>query len=258
MTTTHKTPKGALLYARVSSREQGRSGLSLTAQVEALEAFAKTLGLPVRGTAQEVASGGAKTLTKRPQLKAAILRARRENLAILCLRPDRLGRNLALALRIIDEVPVRFADSPHASDLEVALRLTVAAEERRLIALRTKEALAVRIAQGAKLGSRRPGHWRGLEHRRRAGAASGGSAKAAVAQGLRGDLPQRLAAYAAQHKTSSPYRLAILLNIDQDTDLRPIGGGERWDPTQVKRLLEQAQQARGDMRPDWIELPLAL
>ena len=47
MKSVSQTPKRAVLYARVSTDEQAKSGYSLTAQLEALRSFAEAEGYEV-------------------------------------------------------------------------------------------------------------------------------------------------------------------------------------------------------------------
>lgn len=65
-------------YCRVSTREQGRSGLGLDAQRAAIARFAEAEGFEVAAEFTEVETGkGADALDRRPQLAAALAGARR-------------------------------------------------------------------------------------------------------------------------------------------------------------------------------------
>ena len=64
--------KTAIAYARVSTSQQGRSGLGLEAQQTALARFAAAEGFNLVETFIEVETGkGADALDRRPQLSAA-------------------------------------------------------------------------------------------------------------------------------------------------------------------------------------------
>ena len=66
-----------ITYIRVSTSQQGRSGLGIEAQRAALQHFAQTEGLEVYREFVEVESGkGADAMHRRPQLKAALAAAR--------------------------------------------------------------------------------------------------------------------------------------------------------------------------------------
>lgn len=63
-----------ITYVRVSSAKQGRSGLGIEAQQEALERFASAEGFEITGQYTEIETGkGADALERRPQL-AAVMR----------------------------------------------------------------------------------------------------------------------------------------------------------------------------------------
>jgi DNA invertase Pin-like site-specific DNA recombinase len=66
----------AIGYLRVSTREQGRSGLGLAAQRFEIDAFGVREGFAVKSWHQDVQTGaGADALQMRPGLAAATLRA---------------------------------------------------------------------------------------------------------------------------------------------------------------------------------------
>ncbi len=72
-------------YVRVSTSQQGRSGLGIEAQKEALGRFAATEGFTLGRIFVEVETGkGSDALERRPQLAAALNEARRQR----CLWPS--------------------------------------------------------------------------------------------------------------------------------------------------------------------------
>ena len=76
--------KPIVAYYRVSTREQGKSGLGLEAQQAAVERFAQTEGFKIVAAFTEVETGkGSDALDRRPQLKAAMTAARRHGKALL-------------------------------------------------------------------------------------------------------------------------------------------------------------------------------
>ena len=67
-----------IAYLRVSSIQQGKSGLGIEAQREALERFAAAEGYAIAREFVEVETGkGADALERRPQLAAALADARK-------------------------------------------------------------------------------------------------------------------------------------------------------------------------------------
>ena len=71
-------------YARVSTRRQGKSGLGLSAQRKAVQAFADAEAFQIVSEYVEVETGkGADALDRRPQLKAALVEAKRRKCSIV-------------------------------------------------------------------------------------------------------------------------------------------------------------------------------
>src|SRR3954447_19455247 len=88
--------KPAVAYLRVSSEQQGRSGLGLDAQRQAVGRFAAEHGFAIVETYAEVETGkGSDALDRRPQLTAALRRAKAEPCPVLVAKLDRLSRDVA-------------------------------------------------------------------------------------------------------------------------------------------------------------------
>lgn len=156
----------ALGYVRVSTEQQGRSGLGKDAQVAAIDAIAAREGLTVVAVVEDVASG--KTTNGRHGLHAAIARIEAgEAEALIVSKLDRLARSLgdflALVERakkggwrlVIGDVPVDLA-SPMGEALAGMLGV-FAQLERRLTSERTKAARAAARAAGRPVGGRPEG-----------------------------------------------------------------------------------------------------
>lgn len=72
------TDTAVITYIRVSTSQQGRSGLGMEAQRQALRQFAKAEGLELVREFVEVETGkGSDALDRRPQLKAALAAAKK-------------------------------------------------------------------------------------------------------------------------------------------------------------------------------------
>ena len=83
-------------YIRVSTAQQGRSGLGLDAQRAAIARFAQDEGFEIAGELVEVETGkGSDALDRRPQLAAALAEARRRKCSVLVAKLDRLSRDVA-------------------------------------------------------------------------------------------------------------------------------------------------------------------
>src|ERR1700721_1611089 len=82
-------------YVRVSTSQQGRSGLGLEAQKQALERFAEAEGFTLSRVFIEVETGkGSDALERRPQLTAALSEARRKGCSVGVAKLDRLSRDV--------------------------------------------------------------------------------------------------------------------------------------------------------------------
>jgi DNA invertase Pin-like site-specific DNA recombinase len=141
-------------YYRVSTQKQGRSGLGLEAQKESVSNYIASTGDKLIASFQEVESG---TNNERPELKAALECAKRKRAKLIVAKLDRLGRKASYILRLIDESGVEFhiCDQPDADKLTITILAAVAEREAENTSIRTKAALAVRKAQGVKLGNPR-------------------------------------------------------------------------------------------------------
>ena len=137
----------AIGYCRVSTAEQGKSGLGLDAQRTAIGAFCLREGLTIVQWFTEIQSGKrvSDTLDERPQLQAALKLGKSLKCPILVSRLDRLSRVEFIACEL-----GRVAD-PFMLHLFAAL----AEKERAMISQRTKAALAALKARGVKLGPKR-------------------------------------------------------------------------------------------------------
>jgi DNA invertase Pin-like site-specific DNA recombinase len=165
--------------------------------------------------------------------KALALVARLRGVLVVS-KLDRLARSVALVARTLREgVKVRVASSPEASTLELHLRAALAEEERRLIAERTKAALAAAKARGTKLGSARPGHWRGREAARLRGAKAATAAAAAARREAAAPLMAQAAPIVAAHPNATLRQLAAEL---ERAGVATATGCPKWSACGVARL----------------------
>lgn len=163
----------AVAYLRVSTQEQGRSGLGLEAQRSAIQAFAAREGIVVNGWFTDVETGkGSDALDRRPELAEALQTAREHRLPVLVSKLDRLSRDVhfisGLMLQRVEFIVTELGRQ--ADPFVLHLFAALAEKERQLISERTKAGLAAAKAKGKKLGlaARTAPTWQ-LE---RAGAAS--------------------------------------------------------------------------------------
>ena len=143
-------------YIRVSTARQGRSGLGLEAQREAIARFAEAEGFELAGEFVEVETGkGADALDRRPQLAAALAEAKHRKCAVAVAKLDRLSRDVHFISGLMAE-RVQFVVTELGADVDpflLHLYAALAEKERRLISQRTKDALAAKKAQGKQLGN---------------------------------------------------------------------------------------------------------
>jgi DNA invertase Pin-like site-specific DNA recombinase len=152
----------AVGYLRVSSREQGKSGLGLEAQREAIERFCQADGeLEIVDWFTEVESAKrvSDTLHKRPQLAAALNRANQLKGPVIVSKLDRLSRDVHFVSGLmVHGVEFICCDFGRQSDpFMLHLFAALAEKERALISQRTTAALAALKRRGRTLGSPSPG-----------------------------------------------------------------------------------------------------
>lgn len=169
--------KPCVAYLRVSTREQGKSGLGLDAQRESVRRHVTHTEGEILSEYVEIESG---KRNNRPQLKLALDACRASGATLIVAKLDRLARNMAFTAALM-EAGVDFvaADNPHANRLTIHIMAAMAEHEARLISDRTKAGLAQAKKRGTLLGSARPGKWEGKENmtRRIIGARRGGETR---------------------------------------------------------------------------------
>jgi DNA invertase Pin-like site-specific DNA recombinase len=149
------TTRPLIGYVRVSTATQGKSGLGIEAQQEALTRFAQAEGFEVQRVFVEVETGkGSDALERRPQLAAALAEARRKRCSIGVAKLDRLSRDVHFISGLMAH-RVPFVVAELGSDVDpfiLHLFAALAEKERAMIGARTKAALAAAKARGVKLG----------------------------------------------------------------------------------------------------------
>lgn len=149
-----------ITYARVSTDEQGVTGLGLDAQAATIAASLSQRGWTQADAFSDVASG--KSMNGRPGLAAAITHAKRTGGILVAAKLDRISRDvidfaslLGQAERegwsvLVLDLPL---DTTTAAGRFTALTMANAAElERRLVGERTSAALQALKARGVRLG----------------------------------------------------------------------------------------------------------
>lgn len=227
-------------YARVSTQEQGRSGLGLEAQKQAVAEFVRMNGGELLKEYVEIESG---RNPARPALAKAIAHAKRAKAVLLVAKLDRLARNVHFLSGLMESgVDFIAADNPVANRFTVHVLAAVAEEEARAISKRTREALASAKARGIKLGSHRKGHWTPERaEKRRAGLAKGrlraAEVRSSLADKAYSDLLPEIGALAAEG--SSLREIAERLNSDGHRTRRD----KLFCAMAIKRILDRSHRS---------------
>ncbi len=220
-------------YQRVSTKGQGESGLGLEGQAAAIAAYAKQTGGRVITTYTEVESG---KRSDRPELARALAHARRSK-AVLCVaKLDRLSRNSAFLMTLMDKkVPFVACDNPHANELTIGILAVVAQAEAKAISDRTKAALDAYRARGGLLGGQLEQCRNLTEEARQRGNERSAEANRKAALDAVADL---LPLITGMRVEGQPLQaIADRLNADGHTTRR----GRPWNPVQVSRVIDRAE-----------------
>ena len=219
--------KQYVIYRRVSTEDQGKSGHGLAAQDRDISLFLENYSeepYEVVETFTDILSG--KT-NDRPELTEALKLVRKAGAELLVSKLDRLSRKVSFIATIMDDpkVKLRVASMPYADNFQLHIYAALAEQEREFISARTKAALAEAKAKGKKLGGIRPK----TEARNKAIQANAKARADKVAKTV-----QPLRAQGASLR-----EIADALN----TSGVPTARGGKWQASQVKRVLERLEAA---------------
>ncbi|MBM1690694.1 recombinase family protein [Sulfitobacter geojensis] len=149
--------KQYVVYKRVSTAAQGRSGLGVEAQQRDIDLFLSNFSdapYEVIGDFIDVQSGND---DERPELSKAIDLAKKAGAELLVSKLDRLSRRVSYIAALMEEkkLVLRVASMPTADSFQLHIYAALAEQERNFISLRTKAALAEAKARGQALGGMR-------------------------------------------------------------------------------------------------------
>ena len=221
-------------YLRVSTDRQGRSGLGVEAQREAVARYLDAGNWKLVAEYVETESG---KRADRPKLRSALSRAKAIGATVVFAKLDRLTRNVDLLRSLVaSNVDLVFCDLPHVPAGAMGRFLltqmaSVAELEAGLISERTKAALAAAKARGVKLGN--PHGARALLGKQVGNDAAVAAIKLRAAQ--RADDLRALVADVQAAGTTSVRGIAVELNHRGAITAR---GGE-WHLTSVARLMDR-------------------
>jgi DNA invertase Pin-like site-specific DNA recombinase len=223
--------ESAIAYLRVSTQRQQRSGLGIEAQRATIARFAEAEGLTIIAEYVEAETGkGADALDRRPRLAAALAAARKARWSVVVSKLDRLSRDVAFVSGLmVQRVPFIVAELGRDADpFMLHLYAALAEKERRLIAERTRAALAAKKASGTRLGNPR--------NIAQAGELGRSIQKAAADQFVGSVMPVVRAIQGAGATTLE----AITQALNQRGIRAPRGG--KWHASSVMNLLARGRQ----------------
>ena len=213
-------------YLRVSTAQQGASGLGLEAQRGAVAGFLNGGDWTLMQEVLEVESG---KRNDRPALATALKLCRKHRATLVIAKLDRLARNVAFILNLTESgVEFVAVDMPQANRFVMHILAAVAEQEAEAISKRTKAALAAAKARGTKLGGRRVSAERFAE----VGAAARQERSRKVSQ-IRSELLPTITAIQA---TGASSLRAIAAELNAREIPTPRRAGE-WSAVQVQRVM---------------------
>ena len=151
---TNNNTNKYVIYLRVSTKQQGDSGLGLEAQERDIDIFLNSYNkgqFEILGKFKDVMSGKG-SVEERPTFKKAVELAKQHNATLLVAKLDRLSRDVETVARLIKAVDIKVACMPYADKFQLHLYAALAEQERDFISARTKAALQAAKARGVKLG----------------------------------------------------------------------------------------------------------
>lgn len=222
-------------YYRVSTAEQGRSGLGLEAQRAAVAGFNATRGAEMLAEFTEVESG---KRNDRPELAKAMHHANVTGATLVVAKLDRLSRDAVFLLTLRDSgAPFVAADNADVNSLTIGLLAVIAQDERERIAERTRVALAAAKARGQTLGNPN-----GAAAIRRA-AKGNADAVRAVKAAADCHAAKLAPAIAAMREAGATSLASYAAALNERGMLTPRGG--RWHPSSVRNLLARLSASAG-------------
>lgn len=215
----------AVIYKRVSTSEQGKSGLGMEAQADMVKRFCESEGFEIVAEYQDVASGKL-PIEARPGLAAALEKARKLRCPVVVSKLDRLSRDVAFISGLMSRgVPFIVAELGADTDPFILhLFAALSEKERRMIGERTKAGLA---AKKAKEPEWIPGNRTNLEEARRKASIAKKAAARAFSDRMRPEIESMQAGGASLNG------IAARMNSMG----APTSRGGSWTAKAVSRVL---------------------
>jgi DNA invertase Pin-like site-specific DNA recombinase len=135
----------------VSTQKQGRSGLGLDAQKQAVKDFLSQFGGELVAEYMEVESG---KRIDRPEFTKAADYAELANATLLVAKLDRLSRDLHFVTSLQKRgIRFKLCDLPEIDNLTIHILAAMAEHEARMISVRTKQAMTEAKRRGVVMGN---------------------------------------------------------------------------------------------------------
>lgn len=218
-----------VIYYRVSTKKQGKSGLGLEAQQRDINLYLNNYceDYSIIGEFTDIESG-ANNL--RHNYQQAIKLAEKEGAILLVAKLDRASRDVEEVARLIKCVDLKVACLPFADKFQLHLYAALAEQERDFIKQRTKEALKSAKARGKKLG--RPTSEDELR--------SMGRKAGQVMKDQANDFADKLKAILLTMRNAghSLREIANALNVQGFKTQR----GKEWTPAGVRNVINRLEQ----------------
>ncbi|GGE08921.1 recombinase family protein [Rhizobium anhuiense] len=229
--------KQYVIYKRVSTEDQGKSGHGLDAQQRDIDIFLEQFSevpFEVAGEFQDVQSGSD---NDRPELAKALALVRKTGAELLVAKLDRLSRKVAFIATLMDDkkVKLRVAQMPQADKFQLHIYAALAEQEREFISARTKAALAAaKITHAAKRKvdptySKQIGGLRDKTMKRNAAIQQKADAEAAKVMKIVGPL------------RAADQTLSAIAETLTSMGVHTSRGGA-WTATQVSRMIARGQK----------------
>lgn len=212
-----------VIYTRVSTEDQGKSGLGLEAQERDIGIFLdqfSAVPFEVIGRFQDVQSGGDNS---RPELDKALAMVRKTGAELLVAKLDRLSRKVSFIAALMDDskVKLRVASMPFADKFQLHIYAALAEQERTFISERTKAALRSAKERGVKLGGMRDATMQ---------------RNVAIQVKANREAEKLMKIIGPLHKAGTPLQ-QIARTLDEQGISTSRGG--KWSATQVSRVIDR-------------------
>lgn len=216
-----------IVYTRVSTEEQGKSGLGLEAQERDIAVFLDKFSdqpFEVIARFQDVQTGKD---NDRPELTKALAMARKTGAELLVAKLDRLSRKVSFIAALMDDskVKLRVASMPYADKFQLHIYAALAEQERTFISERTKAALKSAKERGVKLGGMRDSTMKRNE----------------AVQEKANREADKLMKIIGPLSASGASLVKIAATLDEMSI--PTSRGGKWTPMQVSRVLARSKAA---------------